>query len=175
MAKVAFNKLGLKVDNRIEKVIINEQEVEVKKTLPIKQKIELIENIVNQVVNDSKFYNPVKEDVYTVLEVVYAYTNINFTDKLKEDEYKLYDLLTTPGGVWEKVLEAIDVAEMLDIENYTTRCIQSIYTFQNSAVGVLETVSRDYSNLNLDTQKLRDNLANRENVEFLQEVLTKLG
>jgi hypothetical protein len=31
------------------------------------------------------------------LEVVYAYTNLSFTDKMKEDPFKLYDILVSTG------------------------------------------------------------------------------
>ena len=41
---------------------------------------------------------------------MYAYTNINFTDKQKEDPTKLYDILVSSGLV-SKVINIIPVAE----------------------------------------------------------------
>ena len=56
-------------------------EFEVKKYLPIEEKMEMISNIINQSVDDNGFYNPMRIKIFTTLEVIYAYTNLNFTAK----------------------------------------------------------------------------------------------
>ena len=42
-------------------------------------------------------YNPVKKDMYFHLYLVYMYTDITFTEKQREDESKLYDVLESNG------------------------------------------------------------------------------
>ena len=42
-------------------------------------------------------------------------------------------------------------------------------------MGILEIVSQDYSNLDLDAQKIQKEIADPENMELLKNVLTKLG
>jgi hypothetical protein len=42
-------------------------------------------------------------------------------------------------------------------------------------MGVLETVSTDYSNLNLDAQNIQRALGDSENLTLLKDVITKLG
>ena len=42
MAKVAFSKLGLKINNDVKTVVFNEQTIEVKQYLPIEEKLNLI-------------------------------------------------------------------------------------------------------------------------------------
>ena len=53
--------------------------------------------------------------------------------------------------------------------------IDSIYTYKNSAMGILDNMSADYSNLNFDAAAIQEKLGNGENVEFLKDVLSKLG
>ena len=50
-----------------------------------------------------------------------------------------------------------------------------IYEFKNSAMGILETVSTDYNDLNLDAQNIQKALGNPENLTLLKDVMTKLG
>jgi hypothetical protein len=42
-------------------------------------------------------------------------------------------------------------------------------------MGILDNMGKDYSNLNFDATAIQEKLGNSENVEFLKEVLTKLG
>jgi hypothetical protein len=97
MAKVPFSKLGLKVNNDVTVITFNDYDIEVNRYLPFKEKTELASNIINYSVDDNGFYNPLKVKLYMVLEVVYAYTNLTFTPKMKEDPFKLYDALVSSG------------------------------------------------------------------------------
>lgn len=173
MAKVSFSKLGLKVNQDIKTIIFNNQNIEVKQYLPINEKLELISNVINASHDDNNFANPVKVSVFTTLEIMYAYTNINFTDKQKEDPTKLYDMLVSSGLV-AAVVNAIPEAEYHEILCGVSDSIDAIYTYRNSVMGILEQVSQDYSNLDLDVTKIQEKLADPENMEFLKEVTTKL-
>ena len=91
MAKVPFTKLGLKKIEDTKTISICDQDVEVKQYLPISDKINIITNVIENSADDNNFANPVKVEVFANLEIMYAYTNISFTDKQKEDPTKLYD------------------------------------------------------------------------------------
>ena len=53
--------------------------------------------------------------------------------------------------------------------------IDEIYRYKTSVLGILQAVSQDYSNLELDADKIREKLGNKENIEFLKNVMDKLG
>jgi hypothetical protein len=55
---------------------------------------------------DYNYSNPVKIEVFKNLEIIFAYTNLSFTDKQKEDLPKLYDMLVS-SGVLNKIIENI--------------------------------------------------------------------
>ena len=174
MAKVSFSKLGLKVNQDIKNIVFNNQNIEIKQYLPINEKLELISNVINYSADDNNFANPVKISIFTTLEIIYAYTNINFTDKQKEDPTKLYDILVSSGLV-AAVVNAIPEAEYHEVLCGVSDSIDAIYTYRNSVMGILEQVSQDYSALDLDATKIQEKLANPENMAFLKEVTTKLG
>ena len=173
MAKQTFSKLNLKINNSISTIIINNIEIEVKKYLPMSEKMELVANVINAAADDNNFANPMKLEIFTALEIIYAYTNLSFTEKQKEDPAKLYDLLFTNGIISEVSNRIGD--EKVIIEKYVTECVNAIYTYKNSVLGLLEAVSQDYSNLSLNAADIQQKLNDPENMELLRNVLTKLG
>ena len=174
MAKVSLAKLGLKVNQEVKNIEFNEQIVEVKQYLPVNDKLELISNVINLAHDENNFSNPVKVSVFTTLEIMYAYTNINFTDKQKEDPTKLYDMLISSGFACE-VFRAIPEAEYHEIVSGVEDSIEAIYAYQNSVMGVFEAITTDYSDMSLDATNIYNKLADPENMDLIKQVLTKLG
>ena len=174
MAKVSLTKLGLKVNQNVKNIEFNEQIIEVKQYLPINEKLELISSVINSAADENNFSNPVKENVFLTLEILYHYTNINFTDKQKEDPVKLYDLVVSSGLV-NKVTDLIPEEELDEVINGVAQSVKAIYTYKNSVLGILESISQDYSALNLDATEIQQKLADPDNMALLKYVLTKLG
>ena len=174
MAKVAFSKLGLKLNNEIKTIEFNEQTIEVKQYLPVNDKLELISNVINWSADDNNFANPVKIAIFTTLEILYNYTNLNFTEKQKEDPAKLFDLVISSGLVKE-VVNAMDKAEYDDLISAIQRSVNAVYEYKNSVFGILDAITTDYNSLNLDALNIQQALADPENMDLLKQVLTKLG
>lgn len=174
MAKVSFTKLGLKVNQEVQTIEFNEQTIEVKQYLPVNEKLELISNVINLSADENNFANPVKVSIFITLEMMDHYTNINFTEKQKEDPAKLYDLLISTGLVAE-VCKMIPEEEYDEVVSGVHSSINAVYKYRNSVLGIMESISQDYSNLDLDATEIQKKLGDPENMAFLKQVLTKLG
>ena len=175
MAKVPFTKLKCKINENEIPVQIGEETIAVKQYLPIQDKLGLIGRVVEFAhEQDNNFSNPVKARVYRDLEIIFAYTNISFTDKQKEDLPKLYDMLYS-SGVIKIVIDNIPEDEYLEIVWGVKDSIDAIYKYQNSVLGILDTISTDYSALDLDASEIQKKIADPQNLELLKNVLTKLG
>ena len=174
MAKIAFTKLGLKLNKEIKTIAWEDQEIEIKQYLPVNEKLELIGRVINNSADDMKFYNVGKIEIFLALEVLYLYTNINFTDKQKEDVCKLYDIIMS-SGLYDAVVTEIPENEFEWIEEVLMNTVDSIYKYQNSVMGILENVSQDYSSLDLEASKIYGELADPNNLTLLKNVMTKLG
>lgn len=179
MAKVSYAKLDLKVCNDIHCINYTNSKgesltIEVKSYLPIEEKMVMITKILNQSNDSNGYYNIMRVKIFTVLEVVYAYTNLNFTEKQKENSLKLYDSLVS-SGLFNQIKELIPDDEWTEIEQTITVSMDNIYHYKNSIVGILDTVSSDYANLNLDATQIQAALADPNNLELLKSVLTNLG
>ena len=174
MAKASFTKLKLKTDTSVKTINFNDIEIEIKQYLPINETISLIENIINNSATELKFYSPALVHLFYVLEVIYNYTNISFTDKQKEEPAKLYDTIVS-SGLWNAIEEAIPEDELDFICEALDDTIDSVYKYQNSVMGILDTISQDYSTLSLDASEIQKKLNSAEGVEFLKDVMDKLG
>lgn len=173
MAKLAFSKLGLKNNNQVVNINYNEQTIEVKQYISVNDKLKLISDIINNTVDEHSFCNPVKVKVYLSIGIVENYTNISFTEKQKEDIVKLYDLIQS-NGLFDKILAAIPAEEFNDLLNSTWDSVDAIYTYRNSVMGILDNVSADYDNVNVDVNKTIEQIKNLDH-SFLSEVMNKLG
>ena len=174
--KIGLTKLGLKKNTNLIPLEWGDQIIQIKEYLPIEDKTKVIEQIVNQSLDDNNFANPARIMINTVLEIVFAYTtNINFTDKQKEDRLGLYDLLVS-SGLWKAIENKLaEVGELSIIQITVREIIDEIYRYKNSALGILQAINEDYSTLDLDASKIQEKLNNKENVEFLKDVIDKLG
>ena len=175
MAKVAYSKLNCKLNTEIKTVEVADVAIEVRQYLPIQEKLALIGRVIELAhEQDANYSNPVKADVYMLMEMIFAYTNITFTDKQKEDIAKLYDQLCS-SGVLAEIMEAIPENEREMIEYGVAASIESVYKYQNSVLGIMDTLQKDYANMELDIDKLKDNISDPELLGFLKEVLSKMN
>ena len=176
MAKVSFSKLGAKPNSEITEIKIGNSTVEVKRYLPMADKIQLIERVVNAAAPNlgERLVNWAYVNVMLDLLLVEYYSNISFTDKQKEDTYKFYDNLFG-SGIGDMIIEAIPEDEEDWIVENVNNIINSIYEYKTSAMGIFEGISTDYKDLNLNADEIKNKLADRNGVEFLQEVLDKMG
>lgn len=174
MAKVSFAKLGLKVDNETTSIKFKNQDIEVKHYLPMQSKMEMIADIINQSADENRFYNPMKLEVFTAIEIINNYTNLSLTDKQKENAANTFDLIVS-SGLYADVLNVIGADEFYAINNSLEETVKSIYSYQNSIFGILDDMSRDYSSLSLDASEIQKKLADPNNLDLLKDILTKMG
>lgn len=171
---VSFNKLGLKPNTAISTIKFKEQDIEVKQYLPVNEKLDLISWVINQSADDLKFYNVGKLDIFKHIAIAQHYTDITFAEKQLSDPAHLYDLLVS-SGLMDEIKNAIPNGEIWWIDDVLDDTVDSIYKYQNSVMGILDTVTTDYKDLNFDVEQLQKNISNPENLTLLKDVVTKLG
>lgn len=175
MAKVAFSKLGIKkVNDEIKIVQFNGIDIEVKQYLPIQDKLTIIGNAINNAADSNRFENYVKLDMYLTLEMVYAYTNITFTDKQKEDLSKLYDMLFSSGLI-DIIESAIPEEEKENLRYDTESLARAMYRQMNSLYGIMENIATDYSDIGSEAEEIEKKISNPDNLTLLKDIVKKLG
>jgi hypothetical protein len=171
MANVTFNKLNLKKKEEIKTIKFNEQEIEVKQYLPIQDKLNVIYNAISKTEDENRFFNPVKLECFCTLEIIYAYTNIKFTDKQLEDEAKIFDLMEE-NGLIDAIFSAIPEEESEFIMSSCEAAAEAIYKFSNSVYGLLEYIVANRESLDLDLSNFIENIQDPKIKNALTDVLT---
>lgn len=146
--------------------------ISIKQYLPVNDKLALISWVINQSADDMKFYNVGKIDVFFTLGILKYYTDIEFNAEDKPTE--LYDIFVS-SGLYKACKNEMAYSEYEWLQKTLNDTIDSIYKYQNSVMGILDTVTADYENLNFDVEKLQQNISNPENLTLLKDVVTKLG
>lgn len=175
MAKIAFTKLGLTKNQEVKYFSWNDQIIDVKQYLPVQEKLDLISDVLNNCQDENNFINLAKLQVYFDLEVIFKYTNINFTEKQKEDVCKLYDLLKGSGLLDQIINDFIPEKEYKELQKWLYDIAHNIYEYRNSIYGVLTSVAQDYSSLDLDATELQKKIGDPENLALLRNILDKIG
>lgn len=133
---VTFSSLKLKLNTETKKITICDKEIEVKQYLPAEDKNSILE-ITIQEADRGTVVNTFALDCLFHLYLVFEYTNISFTEKQKEDLFKLYDLLEC-NGVINAVIEAIPEAEYRELQYALEDIIEKYAVYRNSFKGALE-------------------------------------
>jgi len=173
---VAFNDLKKEQPLKIKVIKINDKEIEIKQYLSINEKLKLITAVLQQVAqNEYPFANPVQMDVYTTLEIVYAYApGIEFSEEEKADPAALYDEMEK-YDLANMIISAIPKTEYEFLIDGIEKTVNAYYAYRNSVKGIIEDVTTDYKNLDLDASSIQKKLADPDNMKLLKGVLDKLG
>lgn len=141
MAKVSYANLKLKTKEEIKEFDFNGSKIEVLQYLPLQDKIDLID-ITCQKAREDRLYSPIKIDAYFHLHLVYLYTNLTFTEKQREDEYKLYDCLMS-NGLIDNVLMNMNKKEYESLLNLLNQKIEDELKYNTTAAAILNQLITD--------------------------------
>ena len=141
MATVSFTNLKLNINKDINTVDFNGTKIEVLKYLPIEDKKDLVQIALQKSYEDG-IYNDILLDIYFHLNIIYLYTNLNITDKQKEDEFKLYDKIKS-SGLLDVILDGVDDTEYEYLYNSLEKAIADHMAYKNSAAGVVQNIIQD--------------------------------
>lgn len=173
METIKFSDLNLSLVEDITEVNINGQYIKVKQYLPVEKQIEIISNVLRNSADDNNFANPTKVEVFFNLELIYAYTNLEFSEDEKENPTILYDILES-NDIISKIIDAIPSIQYADLLERTMTTIENYYKHTNSALGILEQISTDYKGLDLDAEKIKEKI-DGPSLDLVKDIVEKLG
>ena len=139
--KVSYANMKLKTNTAVNTFQFCGQKIEVLKYLPASDKYDLV-MITLQKSLEGNIYNEFKLNLYFELNLVYMYTNISFTEKQREDEFKLYDTLRS-NGFFESFYEALDDKEYEELFDQIAELKSTMEKSKGSVAGVIANIIED--------------------------------
>lgn len=139
--KVSYANMKLKTNTTVNTFEFCGQKIEVLKYLPASDKYDLL-MITLQKSLEGNIYNEFKLNLFFELNLVYMYTNISFTEKQREDEFKLYDTLRS-NGFFELFYEALDDKEYEELFDQIAELKATMEKSKSSVAGVIANIIED--------------------------------
>ena len=166
---------SLKLDYEFYKVPMkwHDTVITINTTIPVDKKIDLVSDVLSAVAtSDNNFLNEFQYQIYRAIYIIEYYTDI----ELEEGESILaaYEKIAL-SGLFDAVLELIDRNELRELDRYLRAQIRNYFTYKSSALGIMESIGTNYKKVSEEIADTQDKVTNRENLEFLDKVLTKLG
>ena len=162
---VSYANMKLKINNQTKTLDWNGQKIEIKEYLPIEDKYDLIMVALQKSLEDG-YYNPIKLDMYFHLYLIYMTTNISFTEKQKEDEFKIYDTLKSNGFI-DVFLKNFNEDEYDDLYNFLVDTQSALEAYKQSTVSLIQSLINDLPKQAEAMKDIMDNF----NPEKYQEVI----
>ena len=133
---------NLKTKDEITTILFgdNNLEINVKKYLPIADKIDLVQ-IALQKSEEDGIYNQIKLDMFFHLNIIYLYTDIEISQEEREDEYMLYDILES-NNIIDQVVAAIG-SDYSELKDYLIEMMSDTLNYKNTAAAVLTRIIQD--------------------------------
>lgn len=174
MAKVSLSRIAphKKVEDLM--VTINGAEVIIKQYLPILEKVELINFVLNHVFDENGYASPLRVTLYTDIAIIQHYTNISLTETALNNLNKTYDTLEM-NGILEVVRQNIPEDEVKYLETIIADSVDYLIKYNTSALGILKTVTRDYDATTLDAERISKVLEDPQALSLVKDVLERLG
>lgn len=152
---ISYANMKLKPLNTTHDFVFNGQTIKILDYLPIEDKYDLI-MVTLQKSLENGYYNPLKMDMYFHLNLIYLYTDINFTDKQREDESKIYDSIKS-NGLLDTFLESFNENEYNELFAILEDTKEEIIRYKYSTSALLQSVITDLPKQAEAVQKIIDN------------------
>ena len=160
----------------ITPITVGDVTIGIKEYVPINTMLDAIESILSLSLNsDTGLYLPGHLEVYKTLYYFYLFTDLEFLEEEKDQPVELYNALVC-APFYKEVRQVISKNMCYDIFNLVLEAtIAKMEKYQTSAYGILDSMKKDYDNLNLDFDALQSKLKNKEGLDLVDEVVKKLG
>lgn len=122
-----------------KEIVINGDKVLVKQYLPLKDKMSILEMVI-QTADAGTILNTLVLDAIFETYLVFKYTDIEFTDEEKENLLDTYDALEL-NGIIEQVVTAIPKTEYKILRDNLEQMIIDYKDYRNSAKGCVDAIS----------------------------------
>lgn len=139
--KPTFANLKLKTNSETVTVQHEGLDIEVLQYLPIEDKFDLIQIAVQKSITNG-YVDPTLLEMNFMLNVIYMYTNITFTEKQRENEAKIYDAFES-SGLADLIFQAIPERERNEVCDKLEDTVRVATEYAQSTSGVINSLIKE--------------------------------
>ncbi len=137
-----FKDLNLQIKDEEKVIKINDKEIHIKKYLPVSEKLDIIDIALQKAQEADGWYNELKLEIYFNLNILYSYTDLEFSDEERANPEELYDILES-NKIFEYIIAGLEKSEYEYLYSYLKAVKEDRISHSNSAAGVIKTLIQD--------------------------------
>lgn len=172
---ITFQDLKLSTDFKETKFKHNGIELNVLSYLPIHQKVEFIQFVVaNSLDETTGCFSPVRTEIYYGIGLCKYYAGIEFSVEDVQNIETTFDALDYNGLITE-IENWLPEEESSFIRGLIDETIQDIARYNSSAAGIINAMSANSTELNNTITSTLDAIKNKEGLELLDQIKNVVG
>ena len=173
MARVSFTSITpIKSKDDIT-VKFGDKEIVVKQYLPIKEKADLVDYVIQSSFDINALFSPLRQEIYITIGMLKWYTNINFTDTMMQNVEKTYDAIIL--NKIDTLLENIPKEEYDTIYNMINNAVLETKDYARSFAGQVRAMNDDYNETAFDVEKIASTLQDPNQLGLVKDIMNKMG
>lgn len=174
MDKIKLSAMGI-FPKPEEKILhIGEADVQVMTYIPYEQMLDMIQWCIDYIINDRPFLSAPLKRIMKNFAILKFYTNFDFSFLETYHEmsqiYAEYDYIQR-FGLLDQVLEVIEPTQIEFFETTLDETLESIMTYRNSAVGIVDALSENAKQEAADMQNALNLIGDEDNASKMANLM----
>ena len=166
-----YSDLGLDIEyKKVEVQLIGDKKLEVLTYLPIKEKTEMLQFIVNNVIDPKTgCASPIRTEIYFSIAVCHWYGGIDFSNEDMANIEKVYDALEL-NKVIQAIIDYVPYDEINFMRDLAEETVADVARYNSSAAGIIQSMADSSGSLDKQLSDIIQKVQSREGLEMLDMI-----
>ena len=166
-----YSDLGLDIEyKKVEVELIGDKKLNVLTYLPIKEKTQMLQFIVNNVIDPKTgCASPIRTEIYFSIAVCHWYGGIGFSDEDMAKISDVYDALEV-NKVIQTIIDYVPYDEINFMRDLAEETVADVARYNSSAAGIIQSMADSSGSLDAQLSDIIKKVQSREGLEMLDMI-----
>lgn len=166
-----YSDLGLDIEyKKVEVQLIGDKKLEVLTYLPVREKTEMLQFIVNNVIDPKTgCASPIRTEIYFSIAVCHWYGGIDFSNEDMAKISDVYDALEL-NKVIQTIIDYVPYDEINFMRDLAEETVADVARYNSSAAGIVQSMADSSGSLDKQLSDIIQKVQSREGLEMLDMI-----
>lgn len=166
-----YSDLGLDIEyKKVEVELIGDKKLDVLTYLPIREKTEMLQFIVNNVIDPKTgCASPIRTEIYFSIAVCHWYGGIDFSNEDMANIGDVYDALEL-NKVIQTIIDHVPYDEINFMRDLAEETVADVARYNSSAAGIIQSMADSSGSLDKQLSDIIQKVQSREGLEMLDMI-----
>ena len=166
-----YSDLGLDIEyKKVEVELIGDKKLDVLTYLPIREKTEMLQFIVNNVIDPKTgCASPIRTEIYFSIAVCHWYGGIDFSNEDMAKISDVYDALEL-NKVIQTIIDYVPYDEINFMRDLAEETVADVARYNSSAAGIIQSMADSSGSLDKQLSDIIQKVQSKEGLELLDMI-----